>query len=236
MSQLTELIEKTIKDIQFNGCQLSESIIRMQIDNIVACAKLEEAIERNQKIGESLQLDSAHGNGANDRPNVIGDMITEPSLTPEQMVKGEWYVLDDQYNTFLTRFHYKTNVSIFDYKTYSYHTGNFYNVSGALCPIDKIKSIRPATKEEVLKYFPDEPFGEPEQVGRWYKFISLDSYLNWDYGKWYFCPKNNPNDFKAFIDNNGDEYGFYPKNDRYFDLTNPQLNNPDLEYVNPITN
>ena len=77
MSQLTELISKTIKDIQFNGCQLSETIIRMQFDNIVACAKLEESRERNTAYLESIG--TAHGNGANDRPNVIGDCITEPA-------------------------------------------------------------------------------------------------------------------------------------------------------------
>lgn len=78
MSQLTELIEKTIKDIQFNGCNLPESIIRLQLDNIAACAKLEESIERNQKYLESLKLDSAHGHGGNDVPNVIGQYISEP--------------------------------------------------------------------------------------------------------------------------------------------------------------
>lgn len=78
MSQLTELIDKTIHDIKFNGCKLPDSIIRLQLDNIVACAKLEEAIDRNQKYLESLKLDSAHGHGGNDVPNVIGDMITEP--------------------------------------------------------------------------------------------------------------------------------------------------------------
>ena len=76
MSQLTELIDKTIHDIQFNGCTLPESIIRLQFDNIVACAKLEQNIESNQRFLESIG--TAFGNGGNDRPNVIGDMITEP--------------------------------------------------------------------------------------------------------------------------------------------------------------
>lgn len=153
MSQLTELIEKTIKDIQFNGCTLPESIIRLQLDNIVACAKLEESRERNNAYLESIG--TAHGNGANDRPNVIGDMITEP-----------------------------------------------------------------------------------EQVGRWYQYIGdIDSDFNpYD---WYFCPTNNPMIPLAFIDKYGEPNGFWVRNIDKFDLTYPQLNNPDGEtadYVNPITN
>ena len=76
MSNLQELIDKTIHNIKFNGCQLSESLIRMQIDNIVACAKLEESMQANQRFLDSIG--TAFGNGGNDRPNVIGDCITEP--------------------------------------------------------------------------------------------------------------------------------------------------------------
>lgn len=156
MSKLNELIEKAIHDIQFNGCTLPESIIRLRLDNIVACAKLEESIERNQKYLESLQLDSAHGHGGNDRPNVIGDMITEP-----------------------------------------------------------------------------------EQVGRWYQCIhgSTDS-IKFTKGQWYFCPTNEPSE-NDFINNHNELDGWGKYNNEFFDLTNPQLNNPDAEpenYINPITN
>ena len=49
MSKLNELIDKTIHDIKFNGCTLPESIIRLQLDNIAACAKYEESIEEFKK-------------------------------------------------------------------------------------------------------------------------------------------------------------------------------------------
>lgn len=78
---------------------------------------------------------------------------------------------------------------------------------------------------------------EPEQVGRWYKYIGeLDSDFN--VGDWYFCHRNNPNEELAFIDKNGNKNGFYPKNEKHFDFTNPQLTNPDsdLDFINPITN
>ena len=150
MSKLNELIDKAIHDIKFNGCNLPESIIRLQFDNIVACAKLEESRERNNAYLESIG--TAHGNGGNDRPNVIGDCITEP-----------------------------------------------------------------------------------EQVGRWYQYIGdVDRCFN--IGEWYFCPTNNPEHLFAFIDKNGQKNGFHSTNRYRFDLTNPRLNNPDLDYVNPITN
>ena len=141
MSEINKLINKAIQNIQFNGCTLPESILRHQIENIVACAQLEESMRSNQRFLDSIG--TAFGNGGNDRPNVIGDMITEP-----------------------------------------------------------------------------------EQVGRWYQYLGdIDSDFNpyW----WYFCPTNNPYQDLAFIDKHGELNGWSLQNKDYFDLTNPQLNNPD---------
>ena len=38
---------------------------------------------------------------------------------------------------------------------------------------------------------------------------------------------NNPNDAKAFIDDEGDPNGYWHVNKNYFDLTNPRDTNPD---------
>jgi hypothetical protein len=94
MSKLNELIDKQIHDIQFNGCTLPESILRKQFEVIVSLAKLEESMEANQRYLDSIG--TAFGNGANDKPNVIGQHITEP----EQV--GRWYKylggLDSDFN------------------------------------------------------------------------------------------------------------------------------------------
>ena len=153
MNELKGIVDKTINYIKSNGCFLPESIIKMQINSIIACAKLEESMQSNQRFLDSIG--TAFGNGANDRPNVIGDMITEP-----------------------------------------------------------------------------------EQVGRWYQYIG-DISPNFTPYNWYFCPTNNPYQESAFLDKHGEPNGFNPKNWECFDLTYPQLNNPDGEtadYVNPITN
>lgn len=79
MSALNDKIAKSIHEIQFNGCKLPESILKLHFETIVSLAKLEQAQESNQMYLESLKLDTAHGHGGNDVPNVIGQHITEPS-------------------------------------------------------------------------------------------------------------------------------------------------------------
>jgi hypothetical protein len=78
---------------------------------------------------------------------------------------------------------------------------------------------------------------EPEQVGRWYKYIGeLDSDFN--VGDWYFCHTGYPYGKLAFIDKYGEPNGFSIRNPQKFDLTNPQLNNPDrtdLNFIDPAT-
>ena len=66
-------------------------------------------------------------------------------------------------------------------------------------------------------------------IGKWVKYvhngrIEIDNCFT--YGKWYKC-MNNPNDAKAFIDDEGDPNGYWHLNKNYFDLTNPRDTNPD---------
>lgn len=83
------------------------------------------------------------------------------NLKPEQMESGKWYVIETRYK-FLSKFKEIIGVDIHEHKGCSYY-GDKINDNIPLCRISEIKSIRPATKEEVLKYFPDEVF-EPIEL------------------------------------------------------------------------
>ena len=83
------------------------------------------------------------------------------TLTPEQMESGKWYVVESINNyVFVVRFKFIDESTIRYDKAWSFYLNSPMN-STYLLHISKIKSIRPATKEEVLKYFPDEVF-EPK--------------------------------------------------------------------------
>lgn len=86
---------------------------------------------------------------------------TPETLKPEQMESGKWYVIITQFK-FLSKFKELFENKILEYKGYSYY-GDRINGDIPLAYLDDIKSIRPATKEEVLKYFPYEVF-EPIEL------------------------------------------------------------------------
>ena len=77
------------------------------------------------------------------------------TLKPEQMESGKWYVIKTSYEH-LSKLNevFEGDVSI----SQSYNLSALYNEGGGYLITSEIKSIRPATKEEVLKYFPDEVF------------------------------------------------------------------------------
>ena len=97
------------------------------------------------------------------KPEIIGQHITEPELTVDDLVKGEWYAVAyegikpvGEHKIFLI--HYKC---IFEQDLHCFKGANClnkltYHYESALCPIKNIKSIRPATREEIIKYFPHE--------------------------------------------------------------------------------
>ena len=81
---------------------------------------------------------------------------TIDSIKPEQMESGKWYVIKTRFK-YLSKYKEIIKEFVYEYKGYSYET---IRVNGdfPLCHIDYIKSILPATNEEVLKHFPDEKF------------------------------------------------------------------------------
>ena len=114
------------------------------------------------------------------------------TLTPEQMESGKWYYLktNNDYK-FVVKYKALSIDSIDYYKAWNV-TKNVISQSIYICPILDTQSIRHATKDEVLKYFPDEVF-EPielrpedlvsgevykatdEKHGHWWIFQHLES-------------------------------------------------------------
>jgi len=171
MTQLNELINKHIDSIKFNGCQLSKEMLTLMFDGVVALAKIQESFEISQRYLESIG--TAFGHGGNDQveriievfnptPNkpveVIGQHITEPEfIQPNEMVKGKWYVALSIGHNWKWLFKYdcveKGDIvcqHLIDIESNS----KYMNARFARFP--QIKDLRPATIEEVTKYFPNE--------------------------------------------------------------------------------
>jgi len=87
---------------------------------------------------------------------------TETELKPQDMISGEWYVVET-WCKYLTKFKGIENQFVNEYKGYSYKLERF-NTNVPLCELGDIKSIRKATREEVLEHFPDEFKDEKKEV------------------------------------------------------------------------
>ena len=98
---------------------------------------------------------------------LLGQYVTEPesveltNIKPEDMVSGEWYVVEViGVNGWLIKIRTIENEKIYtsysvnlsSNNSYSGNAWNHYPFTG----IRNIKSIRKATREEILKYFPHE--------------------------------------------------------------------------------
>jgi len=87
-------------------------------------------------------------------------MENNTQVEPEQMESGKWYVIETVY-LWLIKFKNINNQDVNVFKSISICTDSVVKYKYedfCQCKIQHIKSIRPATKEEVLKYFPDEKF------------------------------------------------------------------------------
>jgi hypothetical protein len=120
--------------------------------------------------GSTLPLSVLVGNidllinaAANDKysaisDKVIGSHITEPELKVNDLKAGEWYFAELKSNDsekWVLRFKSILGTFIHVHCCASLNTNLMYG-SGELCSINKIKSIRHATREEIIKYFPRE--------------------------------------------------------------------------------
>ena len=140
----TETIKSAlIKQIIDSGSTLPLSVLVGNIDLLINAAKT----ENNSAISDK----------------VIGSHITEPELSVEDLKAGEWYVLTykgyytfDIHSDFLLKFKELNSGDLEGLKAANMTTNNIYDYSSKVCPIDNVVSIRHATREEIIKYFPHE--------------------------------------------------------------------------------
>jgi hypothetical protein len=96
-------------------------------------------------------------------PDTIGQHITEPesvnqkNIKPKQMVMGNWYMVKDDSTEWLLQFDKIEENNLFVEKAVAIKSGNLYGKSRH-CSwyVINRSQIRPATIEEVTKYFPNE--------------------------------------------------------------------------------
>lgn len=80
--------------------------------------------------------------------------LKDETIKPKDMKVGEWYVDSDGW---IYKFsHISSDNKIFTLKSCLTSSNDYYNYLCALCDVEFSKSIRKATQQEVLKYFPDE--------------------------------------------------------------------------------
>jgi hypothetical protein len=133
----TETIKTAlIKQIVDSGSTLPLSVLEGNIDLLINTALAE-------------RYDAIYN-------KVIGSHITEPELKVEDLKAGEWYVLGltDQW---LFKFRYFNGVIVDAYKYVCLDGSGWQgDMCASICRIKEIKSIRHATREEIIKYFPHE--------------------------------------------------------------------------------
>jgi hypothetical protein len=99
------------------------------------------------------------GTGGSIQVNTIGQHITEPEfIQPNEMVKGKWYkaylLVTNSYWVF--KFVDIHNNKVHSKESVNIESGNAYKGYGGLTLLENISQIRPATIEEVTKFFPNE--------------------------------------------------------------------------------
>ena len=139
----TETIKTAlIKQIIDSGSNIPLSVLEGNLDLLINTAKAEKKSTISDKV--------------------IGSHITEPELKIEDLKAGEWYVFKTKrtFNNdkgFLAKFDYILNGCVYCSKNADLDgmLPIFYGKSW-LCNETDIKSIRHATREEIIKYFPHE--------------------------------------------------------------------------------
>jgi hypothetical protein len=139
--KLKQLIE-TIK--------VSNEVMELQLDlNGRTLDLLGSLIIEPESLGKAPYSDNIPSlSGA----TIVGQILT---IKPEDMKAGEWYVVKSWYN-WMFKFRKISKQEIYTFKHISLDGKDFSLRGGNLTQLNRIKSIRPATHEEVIKYFPHE--------------------------------------------------------------------------------
>jgi hypothetical protein len=104
-----------------------------------------------------LLIFSAELDGFTQAKEIMFPTITEPELKVKDLKAGEWYIIDTSgRNKWLFKFvgfvhpnYVKTD------KCYTLRSKSYYD-AGILCQDHDILTIRHATTDEIIKYFPNE--------------------------------------------------------------------------------
>jgi hypothetical protein len=110
-----------------------------------------------------LLIKSAELDGFTQAKEIMFPSITEPELKAKDLKAGEWYIITHT-STINFDIHIISLIKIIDiilndlvgFKAANCINGVVYDYSNALCPIQNVLSIRHATREEIIKYFPNE--------------------------------------------------------------------------------
>jgi hypothetical protein len=134
----TETIKAAlIKQIIDSGSTLPLSVLVGNIDLLINAAKAEK---------ESAIIDK-----------VFGSHITEPELKVEDLKAGEWCWYIDKYGyDWIIKFKEIKDGKLFVYKCHKIYDGYNVNIETVIAWKPFAKSIRHATREEIIKYFPHE--------------------------------------------------------------------------------
>lgn len=106
--------------------------------------------------------------------------LAEQELKPQDMVSGEWYVVKTEFK-YLVKFDKITDKEIICFLIHDFDCIKWSAKN--LCKVNSVKSIRKATREEVLEHFPDEFQEEKKEVeselenGEWYYYSDKDRFL-----------------------------------------------------------
>lgn len=105
------------------------------------------------------------------KPYDVTTLIKSEYLKPEELVQGCWYIVKTG-TPFEALFKFKkikSDTILYEGDYYNYtDSSKCYNNPNGLCNIDAIKELKPASNEEVLKYFPYEKFSDESlRVGDW---------------------------------------------------------------------
>jgi len=146
-----QYITQLLAEIKEKGCTISEEVLSGSLDTLVTLAKGEQRLEENRVYMDSL----------NNSKEIIGHHITEPEdVKPDfkVMVKGEWYHLLEFENQseWIFMFDELRLGFLKTIRSYSIKTNIYYENTRSWGKIEKADTIRKATREEVLKYFPNE--------------------------------------------------------------------------------
>lgn len=193
--------------VEYNKEKLFDSLLDAMYCSVLASFKDRDIIYNSLKSGETTYL-------------------AEQELKPQDMISGEWYVVDcGKCYRWLTKFREFKGNKIYNHIAFNLDDHCYCDNARMYIGYNKSNKIRPATREEVLKYFPNE-FQEGPKVNTFCENKEKECNLN-------YCDENGcqerkrnlvePKEVKSKLENG--EWYYYSDKDGFFRRSN------DLDFV-----